>query len=113
MLKIFIIPTEEAHKASQANVKRQFAMFSSDFRRHANAMVEEMSAYMRVSPCQEGSLEADVMFRNRLEMDVLDTRDAECASTQAVVNAAQEWNAQRVSIQSSVRTTQLCQFHEG
>lgn len=33
-------------------------------------------------------------------MDVLDTRDEKCASTQAVVNAAQEWNAQRVSIQS-------------
>ena len=51
-----MILTEETHKASQANFKRQFAMFSAEFRGHANAMVEEMNAYMRVSPCREGSL---------------------------------------------------------
>jgi hypothetical protein len=45
-------------------------------------------------------------------MDALDTRDAKCISTQAVVNATQEWNAQRVSILLYVRTIQLCQFHE-
>jgi len=43
---------EEAHKASQANVKRQFAMVAAEFRGHANTMVEEMTAYMRVSPRQ-------------------------------------------------------------
>ncbi len=50
-LKILIVPIEEAHKASQANLKRQFAMLADEFRGHANAMVEEMTAYMRVSPC--------------------------------------------------------------
>ena len=40
---------EEAHKASQANLKRQFAMVATEFRGHANTMVEEMTAYMRVS----------------------------------------------------------------
>ena len=39
---------EEAHKASQANVKRQFAIVATEFRGHANTMVEEMTAYMRV-----------------------------------------------------------------
>jgi hypothetical protein len=53
---IFIIPIEEAHKASQNNFKRQFAMLSSEFRGHANAMVEEMNAYMRVSLCRVGDL---------------------------------------------------------
>ncbi len=37
------------------------------------------------------------MTRAKLEIDTLDTRDAECISAQAVVNAAQAWNAQRVS----------------
>jgi hypothetical protein len=36
-----------------------------------------------------------------LELDALDTQDA---STQAVVNAAQEWSAQRVSILTYERT---------
>jgi|GraSoi2013_100cm_1033763.scaffolds.fasta_scaffold1237497_1 hypothetical protein len=50
-LKTIIITIEEARKASQANLKRQFAMLAAEFRGHANAMVEEMTAYMRVSPC--------------------------------------------------------------
>lgn len=54
--KIFIIRTEQAQKASQGNFKRQFAMFSSDFRGHANAMVEEMNAYMHVSPYRVGDM---------------------------------------------------------
>lgn len=44
----FISITEEAHKASQVSLKRQFALLAAEFRGHAAAIVEEMSAYMRV-----------------------------------------------------------------
>ena len=40
------IYVEEAHKASRADFKRQFATFSAEFRGHAKALVEEMNAYM-------------------------------------------------------------------
>ncbi|KAI0275886.1 hypothetical protein BGY98DRAFT_989414 [Russula aff. rugulosa BPL654] len=67
---------QEAHKASQANVKRQFAMVATEFRGHANAMVEEMTTYI-----------------DKLEIDALETtRDVKSIGAQA---AAQAWNAQR------------------
>ncbi|KAH9958291.1 hypothetical protein BC827DRAFT_1220304 [Russula dissimulans] len=72
---------QEANRDSQTNFKRQFATLSSEFRGHARAMVEEMNAYI-----------------DKLEMDALDTRDAEGISTQADTNAAQEWNVQRVKV---------------
>jgi hypothetical protein len=42
---------EEAHKASQANFKREFRALATEFRGHAATMVDEMSAYMRVFLC--------------------------------------------------------------
>ena len=67
-------------------------MVATEFRGHANTLVEEMTAYMRVSPCQV-FLEADVKASDKLEINAnaLDTRDI---SAQA---AAQAWNTQRVS----------------
>ncbi|KAN0116652.1 hypothetical protein V8E52_005796 [Russula decolorans] len=67
---------QEAHKASQANVKRQFAMVAAEFRGHANTMVEEMTAYID---------------KWEINAKALDTRDATSISAQA---AAQAWNAQ-------------------
>ena len=68
-------------------------MVATEFRGHANTMVEEMAAYMRVSLRRvEMDLRADVKAREKLEIDALDTPDM---SAQA---AAQAWNAQRVSI---------------
>jgi hypothetical protein len=62
-------------------------------------MVEEMTAYMRVSLCEWVTLWADVRISDKVEIDALD-------SSPAVVNAAQEWNAQRVSILINAQTTQ-------
>lgn len=74
----FIVP-EEAHKASQANVKRQFAMVATEFRGHVNTMVEEMTTYI-----------------DKLEINAnaLDTREAKSISAQAAAQA-EAWNAQR------------------
>ena len=44
----FISTTEEAHKTSQANLKRRRTLFAAEFSGHAAAIVEEMNAYMRV-----------------------------------------------------------------
>jgi hypothetical protein len=71
-------------------------MVATEFRGHANTMVEEMTTYMRVSPSQV-DLEADVKASDKLEINAnaLDMRDTESISAQA---AAQAWNAQHVSI---------------
>lgn len=70
---------QEAHKASQANVKRQFAMVATEFRGHVNTMVEEMTTYI-----------------DKLEINAnaLDTREAKSISAQAAAQA-EAWNAQR------------------
>ncbi|KAI0256982.1 hypothetical protein BJV78DRAFT_321914 [Lactifluus subvellereus] len=69
---------QEAHKASQANFKREFRALGTEFRGHATTMVDEMNAYI-----------------DKLETDALNMQGAECISTQAFVDAAREWNAQR------------------
>ncbi|KAH9030974.1 hypothetical protein EDB84DRAFT_1493748 [Lactarius hengduanensis] len=69
---------QEAHKASQVDLKRQFALLAAEFRGHAAAIVEETSAYI-----------------DKVEKDVENTQDAECISAQAFADAAREWNTQR------------------
>jgi hypothetical protein len=97
----FISITEEAHKASKAGLKRQFALFGAEFRGHAAAIVEEMDAYMRVLLQYDRCMRTDiVLFRDKVEIDIENMQDAECISAEAFANAAREWNAQRVSIQS-------------
>jgi hypothetical protein len=109
-LRFFTSSLEEAHKASQANVKRQFAMVATEFRGHANTMAEEMTAYMRVLSPRQVDLCADVKDRDKLEINALDTWDAKSISAQ---EAAQAWNAQRVSILLYAQTTESSQFREG
>src|SRR5712672_2793398 len=101
-------PIEEANRDLQTNFKRQFATLSSEFRGHSRVMVEDMNAYMRVSPHLCGYMRAYVMsLRDELEKDALDAWDAECISTQRDTNLAQEWNTRRVSVPSGLLTFQL------
>ena len=95
----FISITEEAHKASQASLKRQFALFAAEFRGHTSALVEEMDAYMHVILQYDRYIRTDIiLFRDEGEIDAI--QDGECISAEAFANAAREWNTQRVSMPS-------------
>jgi hypothetical protein len=103
-----IRPIEKAHQASQANSKRDFKALATEFRGHGTAIVDEMSAYMRVSRYHDKYIQTDTKhFRDELEVDTLKMHGTECISTEGFVTAAREWNIQRVSILLNVGAAQL------
>ncbi|KAH9980999.1 hypothetical protein BGW80DRAFT_1267769 [Lactifluus volemus] len=87
---------QKAHQASRASSKRDFKALAAEFRGHATAIVDEMSAYMRVSWYHDTYIRVDTKhFRDELEVDTLKMQGTECISTEGFVTAAREWNIQR------------------